>query len=176
MDQEGGAPAFFIKAVVSLEKYVENTFEDQKEKKAKGEKLNQNKALAFNTLRAKIKKGLARELAPYADDMQRMKDHPDEFESEAEEEEKSDASSESEASPKGKGGGSSSSSSSSSDSDSDSSSDSDSDSSSDSDSDSDSSGSDSYSSGSASDAGGDGDEEAAREKKMIRWCITEGKM
>merc|ERR1712151_1421848 len=150
-DQEGGPPAFFIKAVVSLEKYVETTFEDQKEKKAKGEKLNQNKALAFNTLRAKIKKGLARELAPYADDMQRMKDHPDEFESEAEEEEKSDASSESEASPKGKGGGSSSSSSSSS-------SDSDSDSSSDSDSDSDSSGSDSYSSGSASDAGGGDDD------------------
>merc|ERR1712232_1437894 len=79
MDQEGGAPGFFIKAVVNLEKYVETTFKKQKEKKEKGEKLNQNKALAFNTLRAKVKKGMARELAPYADDMQRMKDHPEEF-------------------------------------------------------------------------------------------------
>lgn len=181
IEKDGGPPGQFVKAIAGLEEYVEAQHAEQSEKKQnKGEKLGQNKAKALNTLRAKVRKGNR----DFQDQLERLKEHPEEFESEAgSEDDKSDdaAESDSDASEAGSASSSSSSSSGSSDSSSDSDSD-------DSDSDSDSSstsgsgsgsGSSASSSGSSnSDSDSDGenlDKEAAREKKMLRWLITDTK-
>lgn len=169
MEQEGGPPNEFIKAITTLETWVERL---HTEKKDKGEKLSEARSKAFNTLRARVRKG-NRE---YEDFITRCKENPEEFQSEPEEEQEEEEDSES----GGEGGAASSSNSSSSSSDSDSSdsssdSDSDSDSGSDSGSDSSSSDSESYKSGSA-DSDEDVDTEAAREKKMLKWLITPEKL
>jgi translation initiation factor 3 subunit C len=167
VEQDGGPPSQFVKAICSLEEYVDKTHADLQEKKQnKGEKLTESKQKAFNTLRAKVRKGNR----AFQDHIERFKENPQEFESEAESEEgkDEDSDSDSDAGPAAKSSDSDSDSSSS-----DSDSDSDSGSSDSSDSDSDSkSGSDSASSKSdgSSDAGGDA--EAALEKKMLRWVIT----
>mmetsp|Transcript_39334 Transcript_39334/g.98982 ORF Transcript_39334/g.98982 Transcript_39334/m.98982 type:complete len:967 (-) Transcript_39334:41-2941(-) len=170
VEQDGGPPKEFVKSICGLESFVDEMHQKHLEaKQNKGEKLTENKQRAFNTLRAKVRKGNKE----FQDQIAHFNEHPSEFESdEAEEDDKSDSESSDEGEAKGS---SSSSSSSDSDSDSDSSSSSDSDSSdsdsSDSDSDSGSSSGDStYSSGSKS--GDDDDEDAARERKMLRWLIT----
>mmetsp|Transcript_127499 Transcript_127499/g.302965 ORF Transcript_127499/g.302965 Transcript_127499/m.302965 type:complete len:961 (-) Transcript_127499:151-3033(-) len=168
MEQDGGPPKAFIKAIGSLEDYVEKQHE---EKKQKGIKLQESKNKAFNTLRAKVKKGNK----PFADDLEQLRNNPDDFQSD-EEPEASDSASE--ASDKGERSSSSDSSSSSSSSDSSSSdSDSDSDDSSDTGSASSDSDSDSFdSSGKSDTSDGDGDEDLVRERKMLRWLITPEKL
>mmetsp|Transcript_39333 Transcript_39333/g.98972 ORF Transcript_39333/g.98972 Transcript_39333/m.98972 type:complete len:969 (-) Transcript_39333:41-2947(-) len=173
VEQDGGPPKEFVKSICGLESFVDEMHQKHLEaKQNKGEKLTENKQRAFNTLRAKVRKGnkdFQTEIAHY-------NEHPSEFESDAaEEDDKSDSESSDDGGAKASSSSSSADSSSdsdssSSDSDSDSSSDSDSDSGSDSDSDS-SSGDSTYSSGSRS--GDDDDEDAARERKMIRWLITD---
>ncbi|CAE7346501.1 eIF3c [Symbiodinium natans] len=171
MEQDGGPPKAFIKAIGSLEDYVEKQHEEIQEKKQKGIKLPDNKNKAFNTLRAKVKKGNK----PFADDLAQLHADPDAFQSD-EEPEASDSASE--ASAEGERSSSSDSSSSSSSSDSSSSdSDSDSDSSSDTGSASSDSDSDSFdSSGKSDTSDGDGDEDLVRERKMLRWLITPEKL
>mmetsp|Transcript_154639 Transcript_154639/g.495819 ORF Transcript_154639/g.495819 Transcript_154639/m.495819 type:complete len:906 (+) Transcript_154639:91-2808(+) len=166
-DEDGSpdAPALFIKAIANLEIFVDDLHQKDKEAKEvgnKGAQLSQTKARAFNTLRAKVRKGNKN----YETKIQAFKDHPSEFESEEEEEAAAQDSDSDSASSANSGSSSSGSSSSSSNSDSDSDSDSSSGSGSGSDSDS-----DTYSSGSNSDSG-DEDADAAREKKMLRWLIT----
>jgi len=191
MEQEGGPPPEFLKAISSIELYTERLHAEHLEKKAtKGEKLPQNKQLAFNTLRAKVRKGNKQ----YLEQITRLREHPSDFESEGEEEndEQSDAEdsdsddekADSSASDGSDSDSDSDSSSSSSDSSSSNSS-SGSDSSSGSSSSSDSSSSDSDSSSASGrswrksegddDSEEDLDEEAAREKKMLRWLITADK-
>jgi hypothetical protein len=184
IEKDGGPPSFFIKALTNLEVYCERLNQELKEKKeSTGEKLSENRAKAFNTLRARVRK----QNKPYLEQIEHCKEHPSDYESAAASaDEKSESSSSSEAdsdsdsdssgsdSDSSSDSNSSSSSSSNSDSSSDSS-DSDSDSSSgtgsNSDSDSDSDQSDSFTGTSGSDDEG-GDKEAAREKKMLRWLIT----
>lgn len=177
VEQDGGPPAQFIKAISQLEKYADDMHSSNQEKKAStGERMTEARQRAFNTLRAKVRKGNKM----WAEQIEHYQEHPSEFESEAaSEKEDSDASASSD-----DAGGADSDSDSSSSSDSDSSS-SDSDSSSDSsDSDSESDSSSSSSSSGDSDADSDSwrtggsssddedlDEEAAREKKMLRWVI-----
>jgi len=165
VESEGGPPNTFVKVINDLELYVEKTHADLQEKKAnKGEKLSENKAKAFNTLRAKVRKGNR----TYQDHLDRLKEKPEEFQSDDEDEDDKDSDSEEEQAANS----SSSSNSDSSDSDSDSS---DSDSSG-SDTGSDS-GSDSYKSGEKSDGSDmEGDEDAVRERKMLRWLITPEKL
>jgi len=165
VEQDGGPPAQFVKAICQLEEYTDKTHTDLQEKKQnKGEKLTESKQKAFNTLRAKVRKGNR----AFQDQIERFKENPQDFESEDDEFDKDDSDSDSDAGPAAKSSSSSGgSSSSSSDSDSDSDSDS---SGSDSDSDSDSKSDASSKSDDSSDAGGDA--EAALEKKMLRWVIT----
>lgn len=168
VEQDGGPPNGFIKAIYTVETYVEKTHVELTEKKqSKGEKLSENKQRAFNTLRAKVRKGNRQ----FEADLNRLKEHPEEFESEEEKAASGASDSESEKASSG-------SSSSGSDDSSDSSSDSDSDSNSGSDSDSSgsSSESDSYKTGGSDDSDDDADTEAAREKKMLRWLITPDKL
>merc|ERR1712085_10297 len=147
--------------------YEEETHAAHLERKAEtGERLTASKQTAFNTLRAKVRKGNK----PFEAEVAKYKEDPSAFEDAEPEKEEESSDSDSEA---GSGSGSKSSSSSNSGSDSSSSSDSDSDSDSDSSSSSSSgSGSKSYSSGSDSDKGGR-DEDEVREKKMLRWLITD---
>merc|ERR1712048_638381 len=154
MGQEG-TPGMFILAITQLEQYIEKEHARQQEGKAKGERVSENRQRLFNTLRAKVKKGNR----TYEEDVKRCRDNPEEFQSDNEDEDK-----DSSASEDGSGGDSS-------DSDSDSDDSSSSDSSSDSDSDSEG---ESWSSGSEDSEMG-GDEEAVREKKMLRWLITDEK-
>merc|ERR1719456_1280964 len=85
VEQDGGPPSQFVKAIAGLENYLN-------EKKAKkDEKLSQNKAQAFNTLCAKVKKGNRN----YEDLLKRFQEHPEEFEEEEEEEEEEDEQSDS---------------------------------------------------------------------------------
>lgn len=166
VEQDGGPPGQFVKAIANLEEWIEKEHAEIQEKKQnKGEKLTESKQKSFNTLRAKVRKGNR----SFQDQLERLKEHPEEFESDKDsDDDKDDSSSDSDAGAAANDSDSdSSSSNSSSDSDSDSDSDSGSDSDSNSDSDSDS---DSSKSGSDSDAGGDA--EAALEKKMLRWLIT----
>eukprot|EP00445_Apocalathium_hangoei_P026879 CAMPEP_0203926614 /NCGR_PEP_ID=MMETSP0359-20131031/66128_1 /ASSEMBLY_ACC=CAM_ASM_000338 /TAXON_ID=268821 /ORGANISM="Scrippsiella Hangoei, Strain SHTV-5" /LENGTH=1014 /DNA_ID=CAMNT_0050855251 /DNA_START=94 /DNA_END=3136 /DNA_ORIENTATION=- len=167
--QEDGtpdAPAMFVKAICNLETYVEEHFAAQKEAKAAGNKgaLTESKARAFNTLRAKVRKGNK----IFETKINSYKEHPSEFESESEEE-LAKGSDNSDSESAASSGSSSSSSSSSSGSSSGSGSDSDSDSDSNSGSGSDS---DTYSSGSNSGSEGEADADVARERKMLRWLIT----
>eukprot|EP00933_Yihiella_yeosuensis_P062556 TRINITY_DN6553_c0_g1_i1.p1 TRINITY_DN6553_c0_g1~~TRINITY_DN6553_c0_g1_i1.p1 ORF type:complete len:1003 (+),score=295.30 TRINITY_DN6553_c0_g1_i1:123-3011(+) len=163
--EDGGPPAQFVKAISDLEDYVEKTHADLQEKKQnKGEKLTENKAKAFNTLRAKVRK----QNKQFQESIEQYKANPEDF---AAVEQEASASSGSEAEESGSSSSSSSGSSGSS-SDSDSSS-SDSDSSSDSGSGSDS---DSDSDSDSSAADGDGDADAVREKKMARWLIDPEKL
>lgn len=179
VEQDGGPPAKFTKAIGTLEAYVEKMHVDHQEKKQnKGEKLSENRQRAFNTLRAKVRKGNR----AFQDELNRLKEHPEDFESDQAEEEdnKSDASSDSGDEEASSSSSSSSSSSGGSDSDS-SGSDSDSeDGSSDTGTTSDSDSSkdlDSYRSGGKSDeSDDDGDIDAARERKMMRWLITPEKL
>ncbi|CAK9067141.1 unnamed protein product, partial [Durusdinium trenchii] len=169
VEADGGPPKQFVKAIAALEDYVEKTHEKIQEKKSKGEKLPENKAKAFNTLRSKVKKGNKN----YQDDLSQLRANPEDFQSE---EEQMDSASEA-ASDGAASDASSDSSSSSSSSDSSDSSDSDS---SDSDSsdtgDSDSSDSDSESFDSDKSGSEEGDEDLVRERKMLRWLITPEKL
>eukprot|EP00928_Gymnodinium_smaydae_P087853 TRINITY_DN72043_c0_g1_i1.p1 TRINITY_DN72043_c0_g1~~TRINITY_DN72043_c0_g1_i1.p1 ORF type:complete len:1013 (+),score=245.87 TRINITY_DN72043_c0_g1_i1:98-3040(+) len=181
LESEGGPPGMFIKAIADLETYCEQLHaEHQDMKQNKGTKLPENKQRAFNTLRAKVRKGNKQ----WADQVEKCKENPEEFDEEEEAKESEQSDSESSASGKKSSGSGSSSSDSDSDSDSDSSSsdsDSDSDSSSgsssssDSDSDSSSDESHSYKTGSDETDDEDVDEDTLREKKMIRWVITDEK-
>eukprot|EP00913_Durusdinium_trenchii_P034321 g32111.t1 len=145
---------------------LRKTHEKIQEKKSKGEKLPENKAKAFNTLRSKVKKGNKN----YQDDLSQLRANPEDFQSE---EEQMDSASEAASD----GAASDASSDSSSSSDSSDSSDSDS---SDSDSsdtgDSDSSDSDSESFDSDKSGSEEGDEDLVRERKMLRWLITPEKL
>jgi len=173
VEQDGGPPPQFIKAIAGIEAYVDKLHAEQVERKQnKGEKLPENKQRNFNTLRAKVRKGnkafqdliTNAELGP-EEESEQDKSSNDDSEDEGAADGRSAESGSSSSSSSSSG-----SSSSSSDSDSDSSSDSDSDSSTGSDSDSSSDGS--YNTGSA-DSDEEGlDAEAAREKKMLRWLIT----
>jgi translation initiation factor 3 subunit C len=175
VEQEGGPPSFFIRACTDLEIFCEETHElHKKNKEEGGPRLNENKARAFNTLRAKVKKSNKQ----YEDLIAQCREDPEKF-AEAEEEESEKSESESSSSSAGSASGSSDKS----DSDSDSGS-------SDSDSDSDSNSSSSSGSGSSKssksssddseswkdkdedDDSDTDDEEAVREKKMLRWLIT----
>lgn len=167
VDQEGGPPANFVKVIVSLEEYVEEVHaKHQAAKQNKGEKLTESRARAFNTLRAKIRKGNRN----FQTQIDAFREHPSEFEEVAEVE--SDPS-DSESAPASKASSASSDSADNSDSDS-SGSGSDSDDSSDSSSSSASSSSDddSYKQHSLSSGDEDVDEDMARERKMLRWLIT----
>lgn len=172
VEQDGGPPNAFVKAISVIESYIEDLHKKHAENKAnKGERLTENKAKSFNTLRAKVRKGNR----AYQTELDSLKENPADYESDEPEDDHSESDNESDVAD-GKGSSSSGSSgsddsdSSNSDSDSDSSS---SASSSDSDSDSDGhsvSAGGSYSSGSSD---GDGvDEDTARERKMLRWLIT----
>jgi translation initiation factor 3 subunit C len=170
ISQDGGPPNFFIKACAGLELYCEKMHAEHVENKANnGQRLPKNKQTAFNTLRAKVRKGNA---GPYQDQIEQCKEDPSLFK-EAEQEDEDSASNSSDDSS-ASDNNSSSASGSDSDSDSDSNSDSDSSDSgssgSDSSSDSDSLEENSFKSGTDSDS--DDDEESAREKKMLRWLIT----
>jgi len=150
--------------------YCESLHAEHIENKAnKGQRLPENKQKAFNTLRAKVRKGNV----TYIDEIARFKEDPTAFDQAVEEEGSEDDSGSSGSEMKGSSDSSSDSSSSgSSDSSSNSdSSDSDSDSNS---SDSDSSDSEKKSFNSGTDSSDDeaGDPEAIREKKMLRWLIT----
>ncbi|CAL1164428.1 unnamed protein product [Cladocopium goreaui] len=173
VEADGGPPKQFVKAIGALEDYIEKTHAEIQEKKSKGNKLPENKAKAFNTLRSKVKKGNKL----YADDLTQLRSNPEDFQSE---EEAADSASEASQAAGSEDSASGSSESDSSSSSSDSSSDSDSDSS---DSSSDTGGSDSSDSDSEpsfddSDKSGseDGDEDLARERKMLRWLITPEKL
>jgi len=179
VDQEGGPPNFFIRACADLEQYCEDTHEEHKQNKEKGIRLNENKARAFNTLRAKIRKNNKL----YEDLVKQCREEPDKFMDAEDEDDDGDSGSNSSSSSSSAKGSSSDSDSSSSGSGSDSdSSNSDSDSNSDSssssgdsDSDSDSdSNSESWRSG-TNDSDTDDDEETTRERKMLRWLITDEK-
>jgi translation initiation factor 3 subunit C len=176
--EEEGPPSFFIQAAAGLDVYCEKMHKEHLENKAsKGQRLPENKQKAFNTLRSKVKKGNR----TWQDLIDKCKEDPDHFKGKEEEEgDSDDAGSDSEdssGSSKVKSGSDSSSGSSGSDSDSSSDSGSSSGSGSDSDSsDSDSDSSDSENSKSwksgTDDSDDELDDEAAREKKMIRWLIT----
>jgi len=167
MEADGGPPKAFIKAIGNLEDYVEKQHEDITEKKKSGTKLQENKNKAFNTLRAKVKKGNK----PFTDDLAQLRANPDDFQSE-EEQEASDSASEASAGEEASSSSDSSSSDSSSSDSSSSDSDSDSDSS-DTGSASSDSDSDSFdSSGKSDTSDGGADEDLARERKMLRWLIT----
>jgi len=170
VEQDGGPPRQFVKAIFNLENYVEKLHQQHVERKQNtGERLSENKQRAFNTLRSKVRKGNKN----FQDELDKMRANPGEFESDSDEQQAEDDSESS--------GSEAASASSSTSSKSESSSNS-----SDSDSDSDGSSSDSSSSsGSGSDwtdneqdssSDGDLDEEAAREKKMLRWLITPEKL
>lgn len=166
VEADGGPPKQFVKAIAALEDYVEKTHEKIQEKKSKGEKLPENKAKAFNTLRSKVKKGNKN----YQDDLSQLRANPEDFQSEEEQmDSASEAASDRAASDASSDSSSSSSSSDSSDSDS-----------SDSDSsdtgDSDSSDSDSESFDSDKSGSEEGDEDLVRERKMLRWLITPEKL
>eukprot|EP00928_Gymnodinium_smaydae_P018047 TRINITY_DN16875_c0_g1_i1.p1 TRINITY_DN16875_c0_g1~~TRINITY_DN16875_c0_g1_i1.p1 ORF type:complete len:975 (-),score=334.59 TRINITY_DN16875_c0_g1_i1:63-2987(-) len=177
-----GPPSIFIQAIGGLEVYVDQRHTElQEQKQEKGIRLPENKQRAFNTLRAKVRKGNK----TWADQVEKFKENPDEFEAEDEKSADNDSDSESSASEKG---ASSSGSSSDSDSDSDSSSgssssgsdsdDSDSDSDSDSSSSSSSSGSSnssSFKTGTDDNSDEEVDDETLRERKMLRWVITDEK-
>lgn len=166
IEQDGGPPNTFIKAIGQLEQYTDDQHKDHMEKKAnKGERLSESKAKAFNSLRAKVRKGNR----AFEDALKQYQDHPSDFESAPEDEEdKSDSDSDSDEDAGAESGSSSSSSGSSSGSSSSSDS-----SGSDSDSDSDSSSaSDSFKSGDDSDEGGTNDEDTIREKTMLKWLVT----
>eukprot|EP00442_Polarella_glacialis_P058742 CAMPEP_0115121100 /NCGR_PEP_ID=MMETSP0227-20121206/46061_1 /TAXON_ID=89957 /ORGANISM="Polarella glacialis, Strain CCMP 1383" /LENGTH=969 /DNA_ID=CAMNT_0002522847 /DNA_START=59 /DNA_END=2964 /DNA_ORIENTATION=- len=168
VEQDGGPPRQFLKAISALEDYVERTHAELQEKKqSKGEKLPENKQRAFNTLRAKVRKGNKQ----FEDELIKFKETADDFAGDENGSDgKSDASSSDSDAEAGSGSGSSSSSSGSG-----SDSDSDSDSGTASDSDSEESGSYKSGKGSGSESD-DGDEDAAREKKMLRWLITPEKL
>lgn len=174
--EDGGPPAVFIKTITNLEIYVENM---HAEKQKTGVKLTEKKARSFNTLRAKVRKGNK----AWQEEVEKCKQNPGDYgEDVPDSESDSDSSgSSSEAPKKGKKGSKgkkAAASDSSSSSSSDSSSSGSSDSSSSSDSDSGSSVSDSDSDfGTGTDRSDDegSDEEAVREKKMMRWLITEEK-
>ncbi|CAD7968416.1 unnamed protein product [Amoebophrya sp. A120] len=153
-------PKFFIKAIATLAEHVENTH-------AGGEKklFSKNKATAFNTLRAKIRKGNV----DFETELEHYAAHPDEYEDEPEEEveeEADDSGSSSSDSDDGsptsekKGGAGKGSD------------DSDSESDSDSDSDSDDSSS-AYTDSSESSEDSDMDEEMIRMRRRRRWLKTE---
>jgi len=169
IDQDGGPPNFFVKAIVNMEEYCEALHQEHIENKAnKGQRLPENKQKAFNTLRAKVRKGNKN----YQDLIDKCKEDPEAFADAPDDNEDSGSEmSDSDSSEKASSKSGSSDSSSSSNSDSDSDSDSDS-SKSGSDSDSDSEQSKSWKSGSDSSDDEDADEETAREKKMLRWLIT----
>lgn len=154
---EGHPPSMFVQMLLRVEKFVEDTHESQgriKRKEEEGKLLNQNRSTAFNTLRARIRKTLRNDFQELVDD---AKENPDKYKVDeaaaASESDSSSSSSDSDSS------GSGSSDSESSDSDS-----------------SDSSSSSGSSSGSSSASGSSGsstdDEDAAREKKMLKWVIT----
>jgi len=191
VEQDGGPPSAFTKAIHNLELYTDRLHAEHLENKAtKGQKLPQNKQLAFNTLRAKVRKGNKN----YQEQIDNLKEHPEDFESDDDDDDEQSNADDSDSDSDHDGKASSSSSGSDSESDSDSSSDSSSGSSS-SGSSSSGSSSSSSSSGSSSSSDSDGessvaeswqrsdgedsddqkDEEAAREKKMLRWLITADK-
>lgn len=169
IQQDGGPPSQFLKAIYQLAVHVEKLHEEGIKSK-----LSENKGKAFNTLRAKIRKGNKK----YEEEIERYKDQGSEGDS-AEVEQESDNDLDSGGEGKGsakassKSGSSSRGSSSSSGSDSDSGSDSNSDSESGSDSDSDKDRDHSGKGSGSSDSENDLDEDEARERKMLRWLITE---
>ena len=119
VEADGGPPKQFVKAIGALEDYIEFLGEDEEsisippypsnllrkthgdiqDKKSKGNKLPENKAKAFNTLRSKaagcclfaaqpiklpvafqVKKGNK----PYTDDLTQLRSNPEDFQSEEE--------------------------------------------------------------------------------------------
>lgn len=152
-------PPFFIKALGTLDQFVVKLHQSGKVKT-----MTQSKARAFNTLRAKIRKGNKE----FEEDLKRFEEHPSEFEGDAADEAENDDKSSSASSSKSDGSDSDGGDSDDSDSDSDSGSDKSSDSSSDS-GDSDSSGWDASNKSSSDE---DLDEEARRRKRMQKWLKT----
>jgi len=176
VEQDGGPPTQFVKAIHGIEKYVDKLHAEHLEKKQEdsSQKLTQNKQKAFNTLRAKVRKGNIQ----FRDHLTQLEEHPSDFQSsESENDESADDASEG-ALTSGSSSGSSSDSDSNSGSSSSSSGSSDSGSDSDAsgDSDSESSDSNSWRSNASESDGDESDEEAVREKKMLKWLITPEKL
>lgn len=80
--EQEGVPNFFIRALVELETFIEERMKDKESFK----KLSRPKALALNTLRAKIRKTTE----PWANSITDCKENPEKFETQSEESDEAD--------------------------------------------------------------------------------------
>ena len=74
--EQEGVPNFFVRALVTLESFVEEKHKDKETFK----KLSRPKALALNTLRAKVRKTTE----PWATSIAECKENPDKYETQSE--------------------------------------------------------------------------------------------
>ncbi|OEH75606.1 eukaryotic translation initiation factor 3 subunit C [Cyclospora cayetanensis] len=81
--EQEGVPNFFVRALVALETFVEEKHKDKESFK----KLSRPKALALNTLRAKVRKTTE----PWATNISECKENPDKFETESEDSDEGDS-------------------------------------------------------------------------------------
>ncbi|CDJ68623.1 eukaryotic translation initiation factor 3 subunit 8, putative [Eimeria necatrix] len=81
--EQEGVPNFFIRALVELESFVEEKLKDKENFK----KLSRPKALALNTLRAKVRKTTE----PWASSIADCKENPEKFETQSEESDEADS-------------------------------------------------------------------------------------
>lgn len=81
--EQEGVPNFFIRALVELESFIEERLKDKESFK----KLSKPKALALNTLRAKVRKTTE----PWASSISDCKENPEKFETESEESDDADS-------------------------------------------------------------------------------------
>lgn len=82
--EQEGVPNFFVRALVELETFVEEKHKDKENFK----KLSRAKALALNTLRAKVRKTTE----PWAASIADCKENPDKFETQSEDSDEADVS------------------------------------------------------------------------------------
>ncbi|CDJ46265.1 eukaryotic translation initiation factor 3 subunit 8, putative [Eimeria brunetti] len=81
--EQEGVPAFFVRSLVSLEKFIE----EKTEKKENIKKLSKGKALALNTLRAKVRKTTE----SWAKEIRDCRENPEKYETESEESDDADS-------------------------------------------------------------------------------------
>lgn len=81
--EQEGVPNFFVRALVELETFVEEKHKDKENFK----KLSRPKALALNTLRAKVRKTTE----PWATNIAECKENPDKFETQSEDSDEADS-------------------------------------------------------------------------------------
>lgn len=82
--EQEGVPNFFIRGLVELEGFIEEKLKDKESFK----KLSRPKALALNTLRAKVRKTTE----PWAASISECKENPEKFETQSEESDEADVS------------------------------------------------------------------------------------